>query len=35
MLRVRPIHFTSRMDDWERLLTALGLVKTVNEPTWR
>jgi hypothetical protein len=35
MLRVRPIHFTSRMDDWERLLTAIGLVKTVNEPTWR
>ncbi|RKR18846.1 VOC family protein [Arthrobacter oryzae] len=35
MLRVRPIHFTSRLDEWERLLTALGLVKTVDEPTWR
>lgn len=35
MLRVRPIHFTSRLDEWERLLTGLGLVKTVDEPTWR
>jgi hypothetical protein len=35
MLRVRPIHFTSRLDPWERLLTGLGLVKTVDEPTWR
>ncbi|SDP66172.1 hypothetical protein SAMN04487914_12437 [Arthrobacter sp. ok909] len=35
MLRVRPIHFTSRLDEWERLLTDLGLVKTVDEPTWR
>ncbi|MEC5192013.1 MULTISPECIES: VOC family protein [unclassified Arthrobacter] len=35
MLRVRPIHFTSRLDQWERLLTGLGLVKVVNEPTWR
>ena len=35
MLRVRPIHFTSRLDEWERLLTSLGLVKTVDEPTWR
>ena len=35
MLRVRPIHFTSRLDEWERLLTALGMVKTVDEPTWR
>lgn len=35
MLRVRPIHFTSRLDAWERLLTGLGLVKTVDEPTWR
>jgi hypothetical protein len=35
MLRVRPIHFTSRMDEWERFLTDLGLVKTVDEPTWR
>ena len=35
MLRVRPIHFTSRLDEWERLLSGLGLVKTVDEPTWR
>ena len=35
MLRVRPIHFTSRLDEWERLLTSLGLVKAVDEPTWR
>ncbi|NUU31471.1 VOC family protein [Arthrobacter sp. C9C5] len=35
MLRVRPIHFTSRLDEWERLLTDLGMVKTVDEPTWR
>ncbi len=35
MLRVRPIHFTSRLDQWERLLTGLGMVKTVDEPTWR
>ena len=35
MLRVRPIHFTSRFDEWERLLTDLGMVKTVDEPTWR
>ena len=35
MLRVRPIHFTSRLDEWERLLTSLGMVKTVDEPTWR
>ena len=35
MLRVRPIHFTSRLDAWERLLTGLGMVKTVDEPTWR
>lgn len=25
MLRVRPIHFTSSPDSWERLLTALGM----------
>lgn len=35
MLRVRPIHFTSRLDQWERLLEDLGMVKTVDEPTWR
>ncbi|MGY2743844.1 VOC family protein [Pseudarthrobacter sp. O4] len=35
MLRVRPIHFTSRMDQWESLLTDLGLVKTVDGTEWR
>jgi len=35
MLRVRPIHFTSRLDQWERLLADLGMVKTVDEATWR
>lgn len=35
MLRVRPIHFTSRIDQWERLLTGLGLVKTVDGPEWQ
>ncbi|MCU1532342.1 MAG: hypothetical protein JWO49_1913 [Arthrobacter sp.] len=30
MLRVRPIHFSSRLDHWERLLTDLGLVKTAG-----
>lgn len=35
MLRVRPIHFTSHLDAWERLLTDLGMVKTADEPTWR
>ena len=31
MLRVRPIHYTSRMDQWERLLSALGMVRTVHD----
>ncbi|HJW00135.1 MAG TPA: VOC family protein [Arthrobacter sp.] len=35
MLRSRPVHFTSRLDSWERLLTGLGLVKTVDDGTWR
>lgn len=35
MLRVRPIHFTSRLDQWERLLADLGMVKTVDEASWR
>lgn len=35
MLRVRPIHFTSRLDEWERLLTALGLVKTLDDGSRR
>jgi hypothetical protein len=35
MLRVRPVHFTSRQDVWEELLTALGMVKTVDEGPWQ
>ena len=35
MLRVRPIHFTSRPDQWERLLTDLGMIRTVNEGPWQ
>ncbi|CAN7210950.1 VOC family protein [Arthrobacter sp. LjRoot14] len=35
MLRVRPVHFTSRPDQWEQLLTALGMVKTVNDGPWK
>ena len=31
MLRVRPIHFTSRPDAWEPLLAALGMIKTVDD----
>ena len=31
MLRVRPIHYTSRMDQWEQLLSALGMVRTVDD----
>lgn len=35
MLRVRPVHFTSRMEPWERLLTDLGMIKTLEDDTWR
>ncbi|WP_427005030.1 VOC family protein [Pseudarthrobacter sp. H2] len=35
MLRARPVHFTSRPDQWERLLTDLGLVKSVDGTEWR
>lgn len=35
MLRVRPLHFTSRLDSWDRLLTALGMVRTENDAGWR
>src|SRR5215207_7823493 len=34
MLRARPIHSTSRPEQWEKLLTALGLVKTENRGGW-
>jgi hypothetical protein len=35
MLRVRPVHFTSRMEPWERLLTDLGMIKTLDDDSWR
>jgi hypothetical protein len=35
MLRVRPIHFTSRLDQWDRLLTDLGMVRTVDDGSWK
>ncbi|MBD1538506.1 VOC family protein [Arthrobacter sp. S13_S34] len=35
MLRVRPLHFTSRLDSWDRLLTALGMVRTENDAGWQ
>ncbi len=35
MLRVRPIHFTSRLDQWERLLTDLGMISTVDDGSWK
>lgn len=35
MLRVRPIHFTSRLEPWERLLTDIGMIKTVDQESWR
>ncbi|MFJ5957545.1 hypothetical protein ACIQC5_16500 [Paenarthrobacter sp. NPDC092416] len=34
MLRARPIHFTSRPEQWTALLTTLGLVNTVNDGDW-
>ncbi|MBO1269800.1 hypothetical protein [Arthrobacter cavernae] len=34
MLRVHPIHFTSRPEQWEHLLGALGLVKTMDDGDW-
>ncbi|VXC36982.1 conserved hypothetical protein [Arthrobacter sp. 9AX] len=35
MLRVRPLHFTSRIDVWELLLAELGMVRSENEPGWQ
>lgn len=35
MLRVRPLHFTARIDAWAELLTALGLARTENSPGWQ
>lgn len=34
MLRIRPIHFTSRLQQWQQLLADLGLVKTVDDGEW-
>ena len=31
MLRVRPLHFTSRPESWDRLLNALGMVLTEGD----
>ncbi len=35
MLRVRPLHFTSRLDSWDSLLTAMGMIRTENDGDWR
>ena len=35
MLRVRPIHYTSRPEQWAQLLSALGMVKTVDDGDWQ
>ena len=35
MLRARPVHFTSRMEPWERLLTDLGMIKTLDDDSWK
>jgi len=34
MLRARPIHFTSRPEQWAELLEALGLVSTFEDKDW-
>ncbi|MET4095491.1 VOC family protein [Arthrobacter sp. UYCu712] len=35
MLRVRPIHYTSRPDQWARLLTVVGMVQTTDDGDWQ
>jgi len=35
MLRVRPVHFTSRTESWEQLLTILGMVRTEDDDGWQ
>lgn len=35
MLRARPIHYTSRPEQWATFLEALGLVKTVDDENWK
>ncbi|MFC8039575.1 hypothetical protein ACFUOZ_09495 [Paenarthrobacter sp. NPDC057355] len=34
MLRARPIHYTSRPEQWSALLRALGLAATVDDGDW-
>ncbi|MFW0771828.1 hypothetical protein ACLRGI_01505 [Paenarthrobacter nitroguajacolicus] len=35
MLRARPIHYTSRVEQWATLLQALGLVRTMDDGDWQ
>jgi len=35
MLRVRPTHFTSHLEQWARLLTDIGMIKTAGDGTWQ
>jgi hypothetical protein len=35
MLRVRPVHFTSRPESWQQFLTALGMVRTEDDGGWQ
>jgi hypothetical protein len=35
MLRVRPVHLTSRTEAWKQLLTALGMVQTEGDGGWQ
>jgi len=35
MLRVRPVHFTSRIEPWKQFLTALGMVQTEDDGGWQ
>jgi hypothetical protein len=35
MLRVRPVHFTSHLEQWARLLTDIGMVKTAGNGSWQ
>ncbi|MFF1254133.1 VOC family protein [Pseudarthrobacter sp. NPDC058329] len=35
MLRIRPLHFTSNIESWDRLLSALGLVLTEGDGGFR
>ncbi|MFP5311725.1 MAG: VOC family protein [Actinomycetes bacterium] len=35
MLRVRPVHFTSRTESWKKFLTALGMVQAEGDGGWQ